>query len=158
VAGRGRALRAAIEALPEDAWQVEARDRDAVRSWAEVPYVPDGGDLHKHAPVLHRDLALRLLKRQGSLFARGSDRKHFCIVTNREGDGNVMLDNVLSLLKRIGLPAELQSARPKRLRFLIFSTIGRVIRHGRETLLRLSCALRRRLVEAIPLALPPPRA
>jgi hypothetical protein len=69
---------------------------------------------------------------------------------------NVMLYNVLSLLKRIGLPAERHSARPKRLRFLIFNTIGRVIRHGGDTLLRLSCALRRRPFDAIRLAIPPP--
>ena len=69
---------------------------------------------------------------------------------------NALLYNLLSLLKRIGLPPELHNARPKRLRFLIFNTIGRVIRHGGETLLRLGSALQRQLFDAIRLAIPPP--
>ena len=189
-------LRAAILALPEKAWQLEARETEAVRQWAEVEFFPD--DSRSQQP--HRYLAIRILKHQGSLFADGTDRKHFCIVTNREGDGlelirwhrgkagtiehihhvltnelaaealpsqnfganaawlrlNALLYNLLSLLKRIGLPPELHSARPKRLRFLIFNTIGRVIRHGGETLLRLSSALQRQLFDAIRLAIPPP--
>jgi hypothetical protein len=50
----------------------------------------------------------------------------------------------------------LHRARPKRLRFLLFNTLGRVVRHGGETLLRLTCALRRRLFSAVRLAIPPP--
>lgn len=191
-----RELRSAIEALPEAAWQEECREREAVRQWAEVEFFPE--DSRSAQP--HRYLAIRILKHQGALFADGSDRRHFAIVTNRAGDGgelirwhrgkagtiehihhvltnelaaealpsqhfganaawlrlNALLYNLLSLLKRIGLPPELHSARPKRLRFLLFNTIGRVIRHGGETLLRLTCALRRQLFDAIRLAIPPP--
>jgi hypothetical protein len=46
--------------------------------------------------------------------------------------------NVLTALKRIALPAELLTARPKRLRFLIFNTPGRLMHHARNLMLRLA--------------------
>jgi hypothetical protein len=46
--------------------------------------------------------------------------------------------NVLTALKRLALPAELLAARPKRLRFLIFNTPGRLVHHARRLLLRLA--------------------
>jgi hypothetical protein len=46
--------------------------------------------------------------------------------------------NVLTALKRLALPAELLTARPKRLRFLIFNTPGRLVHHARRLLLRLA--------------------
>jgi len=46
--------------------------------------------------------------------------------------------NVLTALKRIALPAELLRARPKRLRFLIFNTSGRLVQHARKMRLRLA--------------------
>jgi hypothetical protein len=46
--------------------------------------------------------------------------------------------NVLTALKRLALPPELLTARPKRLRFLIFSTPGRLVHHARRLLLRLA--------------------
>ncbi|HSP69526.1 MAG TPA: IS1380 family transposase [Bryobacteraceae bacterium] len=49
----------------------------------------------------------------------------------------VITHNVLSGLKRLALPAELLQARPKRLRFLIFTTPGRLIEHARRTRLKL---------------------
>jgi len=36
------------------------------------------------------------------------------------------------------LPAELLTARPKRLRFLIFNTPGRLVRHARRLVLRVA--------------------
>ena len=39
---------------------------------------------------------------------------------------------------RLALPAELLRARPKRLRFLIFNTAGRLVQHARKTVLRLA--------------------
>lgn len=45
--------------------------------------------------------------------------------------------NVLTALKRLALPAELLTARPKRLRFLIFNTPGKLVHPARGTLLRL---------------------
>ena len=46
--------------------------------------------------------------------------------------------NVLTALKRLALPAELLAARPKRLRFLILNTPGKLIHHARRTILRLA--------------------
>jgi hypothetical protein len=48
----------------------------------------------------------------------------------------VITHNVLSGLKRLALPTELLQARPKRLRFLIFTTPG-LVQHARRTTLRL---------------------
>jgi hypothetical protein len=42
------------------------------------------------------------------------------------------------------LPAELLRARPKRLRFLIFNTAGRLVQHARKAVQRLA-ALRERI-------------
>ena len=50
----------------------------------------------------------------------------------------VIAHNVLTALKRLALPAELLQARPKRLRFLIFNTAGRLVQHARKTVLRLA--------------------
>jgi len=187
-ADMSQALHAAIVALPEQAWHPDREETDAFRQWAEVAYVPDQG----RPAVPHRYLAIRILKKQGTLFADGSDRRHFSIVTNRQGDGleilrwhrgkagtvehthdvltnelaaealpsqkfganatwvrlNVILYNLLSALKRLTLPEEFHTARPKKLRFLLFNTVGRIVRHARETLLRLASALTRALFDA----------
>ena len=50
----------------------------------------------------------------------------------------VMAHNVMTALKRLALPAELLTARPKRLRFLIFNTPGRLVHHARRLVLRLA--------------------
>ena len=72
---------------------------------------------------------------------------------------NVILYDLLAALKRLALPADLGTARPRRLRFLLFDTIGRVVRHARGTLLRLSPALAKQLFHSARIkfhALPPP--
>jgi hypothetical protein len=56
---------------------------------------------------------------------------------------NVLTHNVLSALKRLALPPELLQARPKRLRFLIFHTPGRIVHHARRVLLRLAATKER---------------
>ena len=184
-------LAEAVAALPEEAWQTEREEEDAVRQWAEVVYAPSDGDFCKDAPYVRRYLAIRILKRQGQLFADGSDRRHYAVATNREGDGlailqwhrgkagtiehahdvltnglaaealpsqkfgantawvrlNAMLYNLLSLLKRTALPGEFQTARPKRLRFLLFNVVGKVVQHARMTLLRLTSETTRALWE-----------
>ena len=55
----------------------------------------------------------------------------------------VITHNVLTALKRLALPAELLRARPKRLRFLIFNTPGRVAYNARRMVLRLVTSLER---------------
>jgi hypothetical protein len=52
----------------------------------------------------------------------------------------VIAHNVLQALKRLALPAELLTARPKRLRFLLFNMPGRLVHHARNLLLRLATA------------------
>jgi len=66
---------------------------------------------------------------------------------------NVLLSNLLSAFKRIALPEELHSARPKRLRFVLLNSLGKVVRHARETVLRLVGETRRRLADGARLAL-----
>ncbi len=55
----------------------------------------------------------------------------------------VICFNVLTALKRLALPAELLAARPKRLRFLIINTPGKLIHHARRTILRLARSWKR---------------
>jgi hypothetical protein len=200
-ADMGRELAAAIRALPETAWQIEREDGDAVRHWAEVPYVPSDGVAAKDRPEPPRYLAIRIIKKQGRLFADGGEVKHFAIVTNRPdpegGSGldlirwqrgkagtiehthhvltnelaaealpsqrfaanaawfrlNVMLYTLLSAFKRVALPEALHDARPKRLRFVLLNGVGKVVRHARETVLRLVGEARRQLADAARLAL-----
>lgn len=49
----------------------------------------------------------------------------------------VITHNLLTAMKRLALPAELLTARPQRLRFLIFNTAGGAVHHARGLLLRL---------------------
>lgn len=44
------------------------------------------------------------------------------------------------------LPGDLSDARPKRLRFLMFNKVGKVVQHARRTLLRLTSAAQQTLV------------
>ncbi len=50
----------------------------------------------------------------------------------------VIAYNVLTAMKRLVLPPDLQTARPKRLRFMIFQQPGKPIQHARKTVLRLA--------------------
>ncbi len=53
---------------------------------------------------------------------------------------NALTYNLLAALKRLTLPGDFRTARPKRLRFLLFNTVGKVVHHARRTLLRLTGA------------------
>lgn len=46
--------------------------------------------------------------------------------------------NLLQLLKAVALPPEYSKARPKRLRFAVFTHIGQVVRHAGMVLMRMS--------------------
>ena len=79
-----RALRQAVETVPEAEWQAYGKaEPDAIRECAEVAFVTHEtyGQKHKAAQPL-RYLAIRLRKRQGQLFADGSAVKHFAVLTN----------------------------------------------------------------------------
>jgi len=58
---------------------------------------------------------------------------------------NVLTYNLLTALTRLTLPGELRTARPKRLRFLLSNTVGKIVHRARRLL--------RRLTGATPLAL-----
>jgi hypothetical protein len=51
--------------------------------------------------------------------------------------------NVLSALKSLALPPALSTARPKRLRFTLFTLAGRLVTHARQLVLRVSAAAER---------------
>jgi hypothetical protein len=59
----------------------------------------------------------------------------------------VLTYNLLQLLKAVALPPEYAQAQPKRLRFAIFTQIGRVIQHAGQTLLRLAEAVWQHLID-----------
>jgi hypothetical protein len=182
-ARRSEALHAAIQAVPEAAWEAYGEPHpDEIRECAEVPFVPSEKSEKKDTRPL-RYVAIRIRKKQGELFEDGSAVRHFAVLSNRweltaarliewhrekagtiemvhdviknELGGGVLpskyfganaawlrlaviAHNVLTALKWLALPAELLTARPKRLRFLIFNTPGRLVHHARRLLLRLA--------------------
>lgn len=50
----------------------------------------------------------------------------------------VITHNLLQLLKKVALPEEYATAKPKRLRFALFTQFGQVVRHAGQVLLRLA--------------------
>ncbi|HYA79939.1 MAG TPA: IS1380 family transposase [Methylocystis sp.] len=86
-------LKAAILALPQEAWRFERADGAVVREWAEVDFVPDDGVYKKDWVAPRRYLAVRLRPAQGDLLGSGETVKHFCVVTNRaDPEGGSGLD------------------------------------------------------------------
>ncbi|MDP3064106.1 MAG: transposase [Chloroflexota bacterium] len=51
----------------------------------------------------------------------------------------VITHNLLQLLQKIALPEEYADAHPKRLRFAVFTIMGRLVSHAGQTLLRIGC-------------------
>ena len=87
----GAALLQAVTHVPERAWQTYATEADGTaRQWAEVDFAPGQKSEHKDSQPL-RYVGLRLLKAQGSLFADGSDRKHYAVLTNLAWAGDRLL-------------------------------------------------------------------
>lgn len=62
---------------------------------------------------------------------------------------NVLTDNLLSALKRLVLPGDLSEARQKRLRFLVFNTVGKVLHPARRTLVRITSSVQRELLDLV---------
>jgi len=198
------ALAAAIQALPDAAWQPYARageTPDELRDWADVPFVPSEAVEQRDTMPL-RYVAVRIRPRQGELFSDGTAVKHFAVLSNvgewdgarllqwhREKAGTIehvhdvvqnelaggvlpcgrvganaawlrlalLTHTVLTALKRLALPPELLTARPKRLRFLVFTVPGRLVTHARQLWLRLATTRARlaQWIEAVSL-LPAP--
>jgi len=110
--------------------------------WGTGPQPRSGGQAVEHAHhVLTNELAAEALPSQKF----GANAAWFRL--------NVMLYNLLAAFKRVALPPALHDARPKRLRFVLLNGIGKVVRHARETVLRLVGDARRRLADAARLAL-----
>jgi hypothetical protein len=187
-------LRAAVEALPDEAWQAWAEERGGVvREWAEVAYVPSRVVERKdQAP--YRYVAIRVRQTQGRLFGDGTPIKHFAVVSNDwQTEGAALLEwqrgkagtiehvnrllkdelaagvypsgkfganaawlrlrlqvltlNLLERLKAVGLDSDLRRARPKRLRFAVFTQFGRVVDHARLRIRRVVTAAIRTLLD-----------
>jgi hypothetical protein len=179
------ALHAVCAAVPEAAWVLFEERPDETVHCTEVEFFP--GDWRKEAEPL-RYVALRMRKRQGQLFASGSDTKYLAVVSNRwdvpasallrwhwQKAGTIELVhdvtknelgaavppcgrfganaawyrlslltyNVLSALKSLALPPHLSTARPKRLRFILFTLAGRLVMHAGQLWLRVSAAAER---------------
>lgn len=56
---------------------------------------------------------------------------------------NVLAHNLLSAMKQLLLPASLEAARPKKLRYLLFNIAGRIVSHANKLVLRVSADLAR---------------
>jgi len=50
----------------------------------------------------------------------------------------VITHNLLELLKKVALPEEYSQAHPKRLRFAVFTTMGKLVSHAGQVLLRIA--------------------
>jgi hypothetical protein len=172
-------------AVPEPAWQLFEDRPDETVHCTEVEFFP--GDWPKQAQPL-RYVALRIQKKQGQLFATGTDTKYLTLVSNRwdlppaallrwhwQKAGTIELVhditknelgaavppcgrfganaawyrlslltyNVLSALKSLALPPALSAARPKRLRFVLFTLAGRLVSHADRLWLRVSAEAER---------------
>jgi hypothetical protein len=91
-AATSEGLAKAWSRVPERSWQTFGHDSDGtLRQWAELDYVPSERYENKDSKPL-RYVGLRLLKPQGLLFADGSDRKHFAIITNRTESGDRLIE------------------------------------------------------------------
>jgi hypothetical protein len=174
-------LKKHIQRLPESLWKPYRDDSETQAECADLlNYWPEEEDRPEGAGPL-RYIAIRMHKRQGELFADGSERKYFVVASNewnwgakkllewqREKAGTieavhdvlknelaggvmpcgrfganaawlrlaVLTHNVLSALKRIALAEPWLRSRPKRLRFQIFCSPAKLVRHARRLLLR----------------------
>ncbi len=76
-------LRAALQALPETAWEPYGAPHPAeIRECADVPFVPSEKVEKKDLPPL-RYVAIRIRHKQGELFEDGSAVRHFAVLSNR---------------------------------------------------------------------------
>lgn len=72
-------LKAAIEELDESAWEPYREEAQALWECAVVPWAPQEKGQDRE-PL--RYIALRVTKKQGELFANGSQTKHYAVATN----------------------------------------------------------------------------
>ena len=178
-----RAFKEHILRLPESVWKTYRSDSETESECADIlNYWPEDEMRPEDTGPL-RYVAIRIRKRQGALFADGSEAKYFGVATNqwewapkkllewhRKKAGSIealpdvlkndlsagvmpcgrfganaawlrlaaMTHNILTALKRTALPEPWLRARPKRLRFQIFCSPGKLVHHARQVLLRVS--------------------
>jgi len=81
-----------IKRIPHKDWTTFDTEADGtLRQWADVPFVRSERYEQKDSRPL-RYVGLRLLKPQGLLFADGSDRHHYAVITNRDLRGDRLLN------------------------------------------------------------------
>src|SRR2546429_8478511 len=86
------ALRAALVALPEEAWQEEKHDAEELRDCADVPFVPGERSEEKELQPW-RYVGVRVREREGELFADGSGVQDLAVGTKlREWKGAQLLE------------------------------------------------------------------
>jgi hypothetical protein len=184
-------LKKHIVRLGESLWKPYREDAGMVSECADLlNYWPEDEERPEGAGPL-RYIAIRMRKRQGELFADGSEAKYFAVGSKQwdwdaarllewqhEKAGTieaphdvlknelaagvmpcgrfganaawlrlaVMTHNVLTALKRLAMPEKWLTARPKRMRFQIFCSPGKLVSHARQTWLRVR-RLRAQLTE-----------
>ncbi len=188
-------LKKHIQQLSESLWKPYREDSEGETECADISNYWPEAEQEKEFQAL-RWVAIRVSKRQGELFADGSEYKYFAVLTNlwewktrtllewhREKAGSIeaihdvlknelaagvlpcgrfganaawlrlsiLSHNLMTALKRMALPPEYATARPKRLRFLIFNTAGRIVHHARRVLCRIAGDGWGRWLELMPL-------
>ena len=88
-----KSLAEELAKIADSSWKTFGHDPDGtLRQWADVDYLPSeryAGKTDSGTPL--RYVGLRLLKPQGLLFADGSDRMHFAVITNLDWKGDKLL-------------------------------------------------------------------
>src|SRR5680860_1517011 len=139
-ADMSRQLRAEIGKLGPEDWHYWAREAGGkVREWAEVAYVPSRKVESKTVPV-YRYVAVRVRPAQGVLI---EDELAGGVYPSGKFGANaawlrlqVLTYNLLELLKAAALPPEMRHARPKRLRFLVFTHMGKLVSHAGQRMMK----------------------
>jgi hypothetical protein len=85
-------LSKAVAEITEEDWKTMSKEADGtLRQWPEIDFVPSERYENKHS-VPPRYIGSRILKPQGLLFADGSDREHFAVVSNLDWEGSRLLE------------------------------------------------------------------
>jgi len=90
-------LKAVIEGTEEAEWKILRKrdgaaptEEDVRREWAEIVYVPEAPGVKKDSKP-DRYLALRVTRRQQTLFEDGNAVRYYALVSNHEGPGEEVI-------------------------------------------------------------------
>jgi hypothetical protein len=85
-------LAQALRKVADADWKTFGTEEDGtLRQWAEVDFVPTDPYENKDSQPM-RYVGLRLLKARGDFFGDGTDRHFHAILTNRDTQGDILLD------------------------------------------------------------------